>query len=195
MLALPPLLSGLRTRPPRRRCAALPPSAGIFDNMGASTDSKRDAEFARQQVRPGKAARGAQTVGACGRSFCCNSVLTADSLLLQELLRDRRSGKLIKDASKRRAGVAAYNKLSKEGQREFRKRQAGGEEPIYEEEPSWLGTIIMPVAPFSIPKYDNGERFDLKANYTDEGYEDEEADVMGKLGRAFSSLFQPKRDK
>jgi hypothetical protein len=30
-----------------------------------------------------------------------------------------------------------------------------------------------------MPKYDNGERWDLKAKYTDEGYEDADADVMG----------------
>jgi hypothetical protein len=32
-----------------------------------------------------------------------------------------------------------------------------------------------------MPKYDNGERWDLKAKYTDEGYEDADADVMGKF--------------
>ena len=39
-----------------------------------------------------------------------------------------------------------------------------------------------------MPKYDNGERWDLKAKYTDEGYEDADADVMGK----FMALFKPK---
>jgi hypothetical protein len=32
---------------------------------------------------------------------------------------------------------------------------------------------------------DGGERWDLKAKYTDEGYEDPDADVMGKLARFF----------
>ena len=40
----------------------------------------------------------------------------------------------------------------------------------------------------SAAKYDNGERWDLKAKYTDEGYEDADADVMGK----FMALFKPK---
>ena len=49
-------------------------------------------------------------------------------------------------------------------------------------------TVIIPQAPFGMPKYDNGERWDLKAKYTDEGYEDADADVMGK----FMALFKPK---
>ena len=48
-----------------------------------------------------------------------------------------------------------------------------------------LGGIIIPLAPFEIPEYDYGERFDLRAKYTDEGYEDPDADVMGKIGRFF----------
>ena len=48
--------------------------------------------------------------------------------------------------------------------------------------------VIIPQAPFGMPKYDNGERWDLKAKYTDEGYEDADADVMGK----FMQLFKPK---
>ena len=30
-------------------------------------------------------------------------------------------------------------------------------------------------------EYDNGERFDLRLPYVDQGYEDPDADVMGKL--------------
>ena len=48
--------------------------------------------------------------------------------------------------------------------------------------------VIIPQAPFGMPKYDNGERWDLKAKYTDEGYEYADADVMGK----FMALFKPK---
>jgi hypothetical protein len=83
-----------------------------------------------------------------------------------------------------------------------------------------LLAVILPTAPFGLPKYDNGERWDLKAKcagpqpephlaharsnawwlmraprlrcrYTDEGYEDPDADVMGK----FMALFRGKRDK
>ncbi|KAK4534785.1 hypothetical protein CDCA_CDCA02G0810 [Cyanidium caldarium] len=41
--------------------------------------------------------------------------------------------------------------------------------------------IPVPMASFGIPRYDNGERFDLRLPYVDQGYVDEEADVMGKL--------------
>ena len=34
-------------------------------------------------------------------------------------------------------------------------------------------------------QYDNGERFDLRLPYVDQGYEDPEADVMGKLMNFF----------
>lgn len=34
-------------------------------------------------------------------------------------------------------------------------------------------------------KFDNGGRFDLRLPYADQGYVDEDADVMGKLGSFF----------
>jgi hypothetical protein len=34
-------------------------------------------------------------------------------------------------------------------------------------------------------KFDNGGRFDLRLPYADQGYVDEDADVMGKLGNFF----------
>ena len=37
-------------------------------------------------------------------------------------------------------------------------------------------------------EYDNGERFDLRLPYVDQGYEDPDADVMGK----FMDLFKKK---
>mmetsp|Transcript_16425 Transcript_16425/g.23933 ORF Transcript_16425/g.23933 Transcript_16425/m.23933 type:complete len:80 (+) Transcript_16425:554-793(+) len=35
-------------------------------------------------------------------------------------------------------------------------------------------------------KFDNGGRFDLRLPYADQGYVDEDADVMAKLGNFFS---------
>jgi hypothetical protein len=35
-------------------------------------------------------------------------------------------------------------------------------------------------------KFDNGGRFDLRLPYADQGYVDEDADVMGKIGNMFS---------
>lgn len=58
-------------------------------------------------------------------------------------------------------------KLPKAEQRKI--MEARDPSPIYEEEPkSRLFNIIIPIAPFDIPKYDNGGRFDLKAKYPDE---------------------------
>ena len=34
-------------------------------------------------------------------------------------------------------------------------------------------------------QYDNGERFDLRLPYADQGYVDDDADVMGKIARFF----------
>jgi hypothetical protein len=55
----------------------------------------------------------------------------------------------------------------------------------YESEPpkssSKLGlNIVIPLNPIGMPKYDNGERFDLRLPYAERGYEDPDADVMGK---------------
>jgi hypothetical protein len=35
-------------------------------------------------------------------------------------------------------------------------------------------------------KFDNGGRFDLRLPYADQGYVDEDSDVMGKIGNMFS---------
>lgn len=94
---------------------------------------------------------------------------------------------------KRRAEVARYMKLSKAEQRKYREQNPDNQGPIYGAEPKLIGeskipflpTIFLPVAPFGDPKMDGGERWDLKAAYTDEGYEDPDADVMGKLARFF----------
>lgn len=60
--------------------------------------------------------------------------------------------------------------------------------------PSRLGfSIPIPVNPIGIEKYDEGERFDLRLPYAERGYEDPDADVMGKMGRAFSGLFGGKK--
>ena len=64
----------------------------------------------------------------------------------------------------------------------------------YEAEPpkssSKLGlNIIIPINPIGIPKYDAGERFDLRLPYAERGYEDEDADVMAKIGKSLAGLF------
>jgi hypothetical protein len=111
---------------------------------------------------------------------------------VQEVLAARRSGRKSQEVETRRREVARYMKMSKDEQRKFREANPENQETIYKEEPKWFGssilpTIIIPQAPFGDPKMDNGERWDLKAKYTDEGYEDPDADVMGKIARFFSS--------
>ena len=43
-------------------------------------------------------------------------------------------------------------------------------------------------------EYDNGERFDLRLPYVDQGYEDPDADVMGKLMDFFKKPEKPKEE-
>lgn len=60
-------------------------------------------------------------------------------------------------------------------------------------DPKKLGGIPLPGASFGVGgefgvggKFDNGGRFDLRLPYADQGYVDEDADVMGKIGSFFS---------
>ena len=60
----------------------------------------------------------------------------------------------------------------------------GGDKAAAEAERGPARFIIpFPVNPIGMPEYDNGERFDLRLPYVDNGWVDEDADVMGKLGR------------
>uniref|UniRef100_A0A7S1WYS6 Uncharacterized protein n=1 Tax=Tetraselmis chuii TaxID=63592 RepID=A0A7S1WYS6_9CHLO len=99
----------------------------------------------------------------------------------QEVLARRRSGQWKQDVEARRANVTRYNTdedYKKQVDEEKRARAPKQEDPP-------LGSIIIPLAPFGMPEYDLGERFDLKGPYVDNGWVDEEADVMGKLGNMF----------
>mmetsp|Transcript_39263 Transcript_39263/g.51767 ORF Transcript_39263/g.51767 Transcript_39263/m.51767 type:complete len:228 (-) Transcript_39263:277-960(-) len=53
----------------------------------------------------------------------------------------------------------------------------------YDESPE--GSLPLPASPIQVPRFDNGERFDLRLPYVDRGYEDPDADVMGKLASFF----------
>merc|ERR1712238_402895 len=59
--------------------------------------------------------------------------------------------------------------------------------------PKKIGGIPLPSASFGVGgefgvggKFDNGGRFDLRLPYADQGYEDDDADVMKKIGNFFS---------
>ena len=54
-------------------------------------------------------------------------------------------------------------------------------------------SIPLIASPIDQPAYDNGLRFDLRLPYAERGYEDESADVMGNMGKAFKSLFGGKK--
>lgn len=49
-------------------------------------------------------------------------------------------------------------------------------------------TIPLALSPIDVPEFDNGMRFDLRLPYAERGYEDADADVMGKLNSWFKSL-------
>jgi hypothetical protein len=128
--------------------------------------------------------------------------------LQQEMLARRKNPKKMReyyeDVEKRRVNAATESKITQFAKSSdkvdpieaWRKAKEQGKiaEIGYEPEPSKESSlfgvnIILPVNPIGIPKYDAGERFDLRLPYAERGYEDESADIMGKIGKAFSSIF------
>ena len=78
---------------------------------------------------------------------------------------------------------------------EWKKRRANGQISDLEDQygdPKKVGGIPFPGASFGVGgefgvggKFDNGGRFDLRLPYAEQGYIDEDADVMGKIGSFF----------
>lgn len=78
---------------------------------------------------------------------------------------------------------------------EWKKRRASGQISDLENQygdPKKIGGIPFPMASFGVGgefgvggKFDNGGRFDLRLPYADQGYVDDDADVMGKLAGFF----------
>eukprot|EP01031_Cornospumella_fuschlensis_P033064 gene33064-39996_t len=65
-----------------------------------------------------------------------------------------------------------------------------GYEPEPSKSDSKLGVnIVIPVNPIGMPRYDNGERFDLRLPYAERGYEDPSADVIGNLWGGIKKIF------
>jgi hypothetical protein len=129
----------------------------------------------------------------------------------QEILKDRRKSKSERnayfesverrrqEASKKQNDMWAWQtKTYKKGEDpidEWKKRRASGDisdlDDQYGDEKK-RGGISFPMASFGVGgefgvggKYDNGGRFDLRLPYADQGYVDEDADVMGKIGSLF----------
>mmetsp|Transcript_11929 Transcript_11929/g.27856 ORF Transcript_11929/g.27856 Transcript_11929/m.27856 type:complete len:231 (-) Transcript_11929:193-885(-) len=78
---------------------------------------------------------------------------------------------------------------------EWKKRRESGTISDLDDQygdPKKVGGIPFPMASFGVGgefgvggKYDNGGRFDLRLPYADQGYVDEDADVMGKISDFF----------
>jgi len=131
--------------------------------------------------------------------------------LQQEILRNRRKPKAERDAyfkeveeRRRKASVEQdemwswQTKKYKAGEDpidEWKKRRATGQISDLDDQygdPKEIGGIPLPMPSFGVGgefgvggKFDNGGRFDLRLPYADQGYVDEDADVMKKLGNLF----------
>ncbi|GLC42992.1 hypothetical protein PLESTB_000278800 [Pleodorina starrii] len=111
--------------------------------------------------------------------------------LQQELMQKRKSGQLIKEANDRRKKVAETLASRKELRRQEKEALARGEMPEtlkgwkpYDKEIDEKANsgIVVPLLPFGIKKYDEGERFDLRSPYSDAGWVDpEEQDAWAGL--------------
>ncbi|KAL7560936.1 hypothetical protein ACA910_022426 [Epithemia clementina (nom. ined.)] len=129
----------------------------------------------------------------------------------QEILRNRRKPQLERDEYFRKVRdqrvEASQKQIDMWGWQT--KKYAKGEDPIDEwrkqrakgnisdldnqyGDPKKIGGIPLPMASFGVGgefgvggKFDNGGRFDLRLPYAEQGYVDEDADVMGKLASFF----------
>eukprot|EP00198_Chlamydomonas_reinhardtii_P006669 XP_001696005.1 predicted protein [Chlamydomonas reinhardtii] len=110
----------------------------------------------------------------------------------RELIQKRKSGVLIKEANDRRRKVAETLQERKNLRAAEKEALARGEMPEtlqgwkpYEKEIDQKGIsggIVVPLLPFGIKKYDEGERFDLRSPYSDAGWVDpEEQDAWSGL--------------
>lgn len=110
----------------------------------------------------------------------------------QELLEKRRTGSMIRDANERRRKVSetlASRKAERTAEREALGR---GEMPESlakwkpykkkEDAEGYGGGIIVPLNPLGMRMYDEGERFDLRSPYSDDGWVDpEETDAFASI--------------
>lgn len=129
----------------------------------------------------------------------------------QEILKNRRAPKADRDkyfadiekrrdeASKKQKDMWAWQtKTYKNGEDpldEWKKRRKSGQISDLDNQygdPKKVGGIPLPMASFGVGgefgvggKFDNGGRFDLRLPYADQGYVDDDADVMGKLTSFF----------
>jgi hypothetical protein len=90
------------------------------------------------------------------------------------------------DMDERRGKVSRYNRdpTYKKAVDEERRARVKAEKEAAEAERGPARFIIpLPVNPIGMPEYDNGERFDLRLPYVDNGWVDEDEEPFGKLAR------------
>jgi hypothetical protein len=145
--------------------------------------------------------------GFLGANRPSNEKLDEEWEKQQEILRRRRGSqqdrdKYFEDVEKRRVEASVkqkemwawQTKSYKKGEDpidEWKKRRANGQISDLENQygdPKKIGGIPIPGASFGVGgefgvggKFDNGGRFDLRLPYADQGYVDEDSDVMGKI--------------
>lgn len=99
----------------------------------------------------------------------------------QELLEARRSGRTLQDASARRQKVSETLAERKAARRAERDALGRGEMPeslkkwrnySNKEDETANSGLVVPLLPFGMPKFDAGERFDLRSPYADDGWVD-----------------------
>lgn len=142
----------------------------------------------------------------------------------QEILRQRRKPKAEREAyfssveDRRAAASEDYKKKwswqtktygkGEDPLDEWKKRRKDGTISNLDNQygdPKEVGGIPLPMPSFGVGgefgvggKFDNGGRFDLRLPYADQGYVDEDADVMSKIGNMFGGgkkTTPPKQEK
>lgn len=106
----------------------------------------------------------------------------------QEVLARRKSGAWQQEVRERRAKASRYlndpeykKKCDADNRAKFKAQRE--QEKLDNPEPKF--GIIIPLAPFGMPEYDGGERFDLRLPYVDNGWVDEDADFFKNVGKLF----------
>eukprot|EP00775_Hariotina_reticulata_P011521 gene11521-11664_t len=99
----------------------------------------------------------------------------------QEMLEARRAGKALQGANERRRKVAETVAERKAARKAERDALGRGEMPDSlkdwrnyknKEDETATSGLVVPLLPFGMPKYDAGERFDLRSPYADDGWVD-----------------------
>lgn len=113
------------------------------------------------------------------------------------MLARRKTGTWQSEVRERRAKASRYlndpeykKKCDEENRAKFKAQREA--EKLANPEPKF--GIIIPLAPFGMPEYDGGERFDLRAKYADQGWVDEDADFFKQIGRFFGGGKSDKKE-